>query len=64
MSVIVHNGLAGVSIHTSFVIPVRAARRTSSGLAMSMTSTRSPHCVANPRSQLRSVQYMTLGTST
>ena len=64
MSVIVHSGLAGVSIHTSLVMPARAARRTTSGSAMSMTSTRNPHCVAKPRSQLRSDQYMTFGTST
>jgi hypothetical protein len=64
MSVTVHSGLAGVSIHTSFVLPGRSAACTAAGSVMSMSSTSRPHWVAKVISQLRSDQYMTLGAST
>ena len=61
---IVHRGLAGVSINTSLVLPGCSAPRNPSGSAMSMTSTCKPQCMAKFNSQLRNGQYMTFGTST
>jgi hypothetical protein len=46
------------------VLPGCIACRTTSALAMSMTSTRKPHCVAKFSSQWRNDQYITPGTST
>ncbi len=64
MSVIVHSGLAGVSTHTSFVLPGRMAAWTAALSAMSISSTCKPQCVAKFISQLRSDQYITFGAST
>ena len=64
MSVSVHSGLAGVSTHTSAVLPGRSAACTAAGLVMSMSSTSRPQPVAKVMSQLRSDQYMTCGAST
>ena len=63
-SVMVHNGLAGVSTHTSLVLPGRSAAWMSAVLLMSMNSTCRPQCVAKVISQWRSDQYITLGAST
>ena len=64
MSVTVHSGLAGVSIHTSLVAPGRTEACTAAGSVMSISSTFKPQRVAKFISQLRSDQYMTLGAST
>ena len=64
MSVTVHSGLAGVSTHTSLVLPGCTAAFTAAGLVMSISSIFRPHSVAKFISQLRRLQYMTLGAST
>ena len=64
MSVMVHSGFAGVSTHTSFVLPGRMAACTAAGSVMSINSTSRPQWVAKFISQLRSDQYITFGAST
>ena len=64
MSVTVHSGLAGVSIHTNAVCPGRTAACTTAGSCMSINSTCSPQRTAKLVNQLRSDQYMTFGAST
>ncbi len=63
-SVIVHSGLAGVSTQISFVLPGRTARAIEAVSPMSTSSTSRPQPRANVISQLRSDQYITLGTIT
>ena len=64
MPVTDHSGLAGVSIHTSFVRPGTMAARNASSEVMSTKSTvRSPRC-ACAASQRRKAQYITRGATT
>ena len=64
MSVSVHIGLAGVSIHTRRVWPGRIAACTAATSSIVTSSTCRPQSVANPISQLRNDQYMMRGAST
>ena len=62
MSVIVHSGLAGVSIHTSFVSPGRIAARDRIEIGHVDDVDLQPPLRARSRcSQLRSDQYITFG---
>src|SRR6267154_1118603 len=64
MSVLLHVGLAGVSIQTSLVTPGFVAAAMASVRSASTKSTFRPQWVAKLASQARKAQYITLGATT
>ena len=64
MSVMVHSGLAGVSVHTILVRPGRTAARMAAGSPASTKVASMPSPGASSSSHLRRPQYMTAGATT
>ena len=64
MSVTCQLGLAGVSIHTTFVCPGRMAAATARRSVMSTSSTATPQGCSSSSSHVRNAQYISLGATT